>query len=1040
MPNIDLDNPENSHDMPTEFNMTSSEEPLVDLLSNATAVTEAQIDMSTIANETAYEASTSYEEISTTIDDSYLSTEPSLTEQEIIAELTTILNDLSSSDNVTSTDISTETNSIHNDTPTTPSTTHLTTVNIPSTTEAATTTALTDPSDRILFGRSLDPDNFLNYLTIILKNPAANIQRYNLKIAEILDELCTQQALYGISESFFEPLHKLGEAFRRVYPQDSRNQAVVDRYFEFIAPLEKNLNSTRLNCSSEPTLNTLPTTTLPSTAPTTPINTFNTTQQNNTDTNPINTTPTSRDEIVSTHTLNSQLVSLGLVAAAQGAMAGMVHGVTASISQQFESRGYLKGWRKPIAQAGVMLANAAAISTLPLFLYPVEDESEQSNSFNKALLNTAYSFGSSLLLQGVTSAAHWTYSYFNQKPLSKDSMGSKALDALPLLAHAGLLVTGGYPISEAAVIIGANTVTAGLANSLTQFTANTLSNNIKKITEKDVEMGAVNNNIEMLPVAKNALSQKDNNRSVVHPNTLFNNNLHEFIKDFSSKTKDFKFESKNFTTENKYSFARLNLIYGTDNILSIFNPADIKQNPANASLLFAAINELADKLANNKSTTSLKFLFVLPLESTTAVVEIAKYPNSSKSRNKITIYIEDILFKKEISALKLTVKQHNYVFAYKTDRNYTQYRFERNNSFAIHSIKNSIKDYLQACLLPNNAFPRFLEGLLATFIYKLEKNSDLKFELQKLYATENIKESNLEKIDINPQDTPQIAAIAKKRTEQLTTTLERKRDNALAACLSISKNNKILSIFKPIPPDDSPASKSPRIEVLKHLLEQRQSDIKRNNSDEMRDLLPLLDEKGITVIEIITAKYLSKSYLLIHDPLQVLKNSKAEIKSLAKQYGYQYQYNSSDYSADWKSAERCQLAVYHFIKEATFNHLEYPNQSTSELINPNKNIPSISLAEVKQNLSLNDKFDIHSLPEIKRCDRGKYDIRDFISYLISYVNVLTIDVTSPLDSKETKVYSANQRSSFFKPTTPNVAPNSSIAAPVLPSHSRQGYK
>lgn len=994
-------------------------------------------------------------------------------------------------------------------------------------TDAPFLSNITDFSDGIRAGRSFTAETFPNDLKILLHNdPVKNIKQYNLDIKWFADELCNHQHNYGLSENLFEPLQKIGKAFEKYYVKNPPKKPLTNNEWQYISYLKNVSSIMPANCSSDASpfatnnvteaintssLTTQATTadTAPTTVPSTLDNAFNATL-NVTDTTDIhNNTLNNNPETVSTGFLNSKLFSLGWISAAHGTAAGVVHGVTGSIYNKFESSGYLNGWRKPASKAAVILFNAATIATLPVLMLSTAegDESEQSDSITKALQATAYSFGISLILNGVNYATHTTYCYFNKKPMHKESIGSKALEALPLLANTSLLIHGGYNLIEATVIIGTNTLSAGLSSAVTQSIANRIFNKTKKNSEPDVETGS-NNNIPMVPF-KNTVASKtpetntfafeenfnldskfqkfateafntksssrldellkaldkmkffenkgdiktqafflknlillamqnpeiglhaynhlqsqerllptsknleencsiipftlnengnfkthDENKSIIDTNTTtLKELLGSFISGLKLNTNGFKFESKIFKAENKYSFERINIFYGTNKVLSIFTP-EIKHDPANDKLLFPTINKLVETLAKHKSTgndTYSKFLFVLPSKSTTAVIEMVTYPSSSLQKDKISIYNPDNLLKNKLKTLTNNAKKYGYVNT-KPGIKFSQAKF-KHDPFSVYSfIKNSVKNYLETCLLPNNDSPNLLEGLLATFIYKL-KLTGLEFETEKVNPAENNQESALAKKHIAPKNIEKTAEETDLENGNLVNTINRKRNNAIAACQTTSKDNNILSIFKSIPPNSSLARKLPREEVLKHLLHKRKSDIQKGEI--RKDLLPFADEKGIAIIEIITSR-LSESKLIIHDLLGVLADIHTKIVDIAKENGYQYIYNPSKvYSSDWQSKERCQLAAYYFIKKAALGHLALSDQMNS---NRGINLPGDILDEVKHNLSINNEYDVDPLHEIKRCDGGVFNLRTYINEVSNYVKILSIE-TAPRTNK-----------------------------------------
>lgn len=371
-------------------------------------------------------------------------------------------------------------------------------------TDAPFLSNITDFSDGVRAGRDLD--YFPNKVASIVKNdPVAYIEQNKLSINKFADEMVNHQHQYGLPENLFEPLHKIGEAFAIVYSQNPQKQDLVKRYLQYISGHKNASNIIPANCSNDAfsfatnnateVISTTsfttqdPTTDIAqqTTAPTTPDNAFNTTNTTDAIDNTLN-----NSHETATGFLNSKLFSLGWVSAAHGLTAGVVHGVTGSIYNKFESSGYLKGWRKPAAKAAVILFNAATIATLPVLMLSTAegDESEHSDLSNKVLKSFAFCFG----LEGVNYAAHRTYYYFNKKPMHKESIGNKALEALPLLANTSLLIHGGYNLIEAIVIIGTNTLTAGLSSEVTKKGINYFFNSANKNSEPDVEK---NNNIEL---------------------------------------------------------------------------------------------------------------------------------------------------------------------------------------------------------------------------------------------------------------------------------------------------------------------------------------------------------------------------------------------------------------------------------------------------------------------------------------------------------------------------------------------------------------
>ncbi|WP_342146179.1 hypothetical protein [Rickettsiella endosymbiont of Aleochara curtula] len=471
-------------------------------------------------------------------------------------------------------------------------------------TDVPTFANTTDIIDSLRNGRNID--TFPGELAILLhNNPVENIAKFKLDINRFADELVNHQQHYGLSECLFEPLEKIGAAFRESYAQKGLNPTPVDRYIQYISDLKNVSSITTLNCSdinnwslstttetplsstelttldesvnetvnlsnasttevysstfastastqyvadSTHTLNSSASTTTQITestaASTTPINSFNVTLDS-TDTIDNNSTMNNGQKPVSTGLFNSKLPSLGLISLFQGAIAGVTHAITGNIYNYYESKGSLTAWRKPAAQAGVIFANAT-IATLPILLSTVEDESEQSNSLTKVLQSTAYSLSSSLILNSVNYAARGAYTYFNTTPMNKNSIASKALEALPLLANTSLLINSGYNLTDAAVIVGSNTVAAGLSNAVTQSGMNYFFNS-KKNNNADAEKGLEHNYIKMVDIEKNPFDQDDFNldskfQKSAEAYTLENtSSLDKFLENLD-KQEDFKIE------------------------------------------------------------------------------------------------------------------------------------------------------------------------------------------------------------------------------------------------------------------------------------------------------------------------------------------------------------------------------------------------------------------------------------------------------------------------------------------------------------------
>jgi hypothetical protein len=145
--------------------------------------------------------------------------------------------------------------------------------------------------------------------------------------------------------------------------------------------------------------------------------------------------------------------------------------------------------------------------------------------------------------------------------------------------------------------------------------------------------------------------------------------------------------------------------------LSIFTPDASKPDTTNSELLFTAINKLLENLSKTKSTDMdmfFNFLFVLPSETSTAVVEIVTYP-AAKQKNKISIYNPDNLFKNKLKNLTNYAKKSGYVANNSPKINSSHAEFKQHKPFSVYYfIKNSVKDYLKDCVLPNNT-PTLIE-------------------------------------------------------------------------------------------------------------------------------------------------------------------------------------------------------------------------------------------------------------------------------------------------------------------------------------------
>lgn len=389
-------------------------------------------------------------------------------------------------------------------------------------TEAPTLYNVTDAIDGFRTGRNLD--FFPNLLASITKNdPIAYIWQYKLSINTFADEMVNHLQRYGLSENLFEPLCKVGKAFEEFYGENSQKQALVKRYFQYISNLSNSSDSIPINCS-DTTHWSIPTTTTPLSSIETAIPTEYVTEAHNASSSSTNTTDSPQQASASPipdNNLNvtleatnttanttsdsnqknapggfldtNKLTALAGISFLNGFISDAVRKTTGAGIIWLRSNGYLNGWREPAAKVSAIFVNSATIATLPLMLFSVENESEKNESlFEKILTPTLYSFGTCLVLEGINCTAQWGYRVLNKTPLNKDSIASKALDALPLAANVGSLFYT-YKWDYATTLLASSLAGGNFLDGVITIGDRIFKSNIKNY-EPDVEK---NNNIEL---------------------------------------------------------------------------------------------------------------------------------------------------------------------------------------------------------------------------------------------------------------------------------------------------------------------------------------------------------------------------------------------------------------------------------------------------------------------------------------------------------------------------------------------------------------
>lgn len=766
-------------------------------------------------------------------------------------------------------------------------------------TEATTLpNVINDLSDGMRAGRSWNTaDAFPNELAIILKNdPIAHIKQYKLQVNQIIHEIYNQQQQYGLSECLFEPLEKLGEAFKEVYSQKHLNQTAVDCYFEFISALEKNASHiTPENCSDAThwSLSTTTSTPLASTEPTsltteyvtealsipssvTTQTTTEVTAQSTNSTTPINAldeifpvknTTTNINDIYPNTTItafNNNLIKLGLTSGGQGIVAGVIHGITRSL------------FNNALVN---MFANAATLATLPVMLSTVDDESEQSNSLNKILAATAYSLGSSLILSGVSFAAQRGYSYFNKKPMNKDSIGSKALDALPLLANTSLLINAGYNLTEATVIVGTNVVGAGVSSALTQSLWNFARNKIKNYNnqDKDVEKGFANNNnnIEMDLVKTSAVAFEQDNFNL---DSQFQTLATEA---FNSKDKDTSKLDAFLAVVDKMPYFEIEKVCTKDLVLASENQLKMAEKQAKDTLDTSKKAKPEEKLAAQDKS----------LLASSAEKRAKAANNAAKKADEKMTKIHGF-FLQNLTLLALQTPQ-TAVWAF-------HYLLSQKR------LLPTSKDLQTCSVVPftvgeseniANTNITILQKLLASFIYGLKlKINDFKFE-------SNVKEFSVK---------GNIYCIDR---------------------LMISYGTEITSIFTPI--DITLNKPVPIFDVIKVWVD-KQAKNKSTLKSAIKSLFLLHDKSATAMVEIIT--YPSSSELTdkisVHNPDGLLKNKLKQIANISKKYSYIYSFNREINNLQYGLQEHSLFATYYFMKENIKTHLKIcllPNNNQPDL-------------------------------------------------------------------------------------------------------------
>lgn len=961
-----------------------------------------------------------------------------------------------------------------------------------------------------------NPEHFPNIVKSILNNK--NTGKWT--IHQFADQMVTHQCHYGLSDNLLESLDKVGKIFEAHYHQQPNKQILIDKYFNYIAN-QKNVSDIPVFCLRNTTnvetvtTTTLPTTQIPQTdeptfateyfnvteitspAPlptssamtttdlmpqqpttaTTPGNVFNSTliptttlaTHNHSLDNLDNVYDTSSTRVLDPH----QLLKSGLVSAGQGALAGSVNGVIGSIYNILESKGYFKGWRKPLVQTGMSLVNATVIAALPVLLSTVkQDEESKQSDFADVLSATAYSFASSIALSGISYAAQSTYTWFNGKPMNESYR--QALATLPLLANGSQLINHGYNLTQASVIVGSNILTAGLSSAITQTAVNRIFYKPKKI-KNDIESGNENNNIEMLTQnnwfenddfdldsgfrrlaidnfqSKDSanltawLADKNENKSAfffknllllatqhpevaqqtyndltqrnllvnegnltlrcnIIPFTLKNEDkespentiklkklLGSYIYGLKLNSDEFKFESKAIaplTEHPSYHLERINIAYGAaQSVLSILIPKG-PNDLINFTLLLQTIDNFAGKLTTHNPNNKIysKLLFIVPNE-TLSIIELETHPQATSLPNVLTVYNPTVAL--DLKTLRNIAKQYQY--NYKIEKNHLK---ETDPLTSYYFIKNLVKNYLQDCLLPDNSTPNLLEGLLATFIHKLE--SDFKFEVEKIKPeyeplSSSRKSTFPKNAELNQED-------IELRNGHLVNTIERKRSNALAC--GVTTGN--LTIFNPVQYKND----KDILNLIQRCLDQQKAETQTHPIKKI--IFPLANEKGIAIIEINTANdTASASTFIIHDPNQILKSNHNKIQAIVKNH-YKYQLNpNNNYTSDWQSPTHCQLAVYYFLKELLLNYLKPNNFITPSLDNAKTAMPRIILDEIQSNLNLTNDQAIGRF-SIKRCDGGVFSLNDFIAMASHYLRIVNIPTLAPTNTSNLKLSIASE--------------------------------
>jgi hypothetical protein len=385
-------------------------------------------------------------------------------------------------------------------------------------------------------------EHFPHLVKLILNNKKID----KLTLQHFADQMVTHLCHYGLSDSLLESLYNVGKIFQKHYEHQPNKLKLVALYFDYINKLN-NTSGTIPTCLPNTnnveavTTTTLPTTQTPQTEPTLATAYFNVTEitsplplptpstTSTTDLIPLSPTTTQNstlDEIFPatpptitlnnptprlTPLLNNNLAELGLISASHGAAASIVRSATGMAINWLDSQAYLKAWRKPLAKVIASIINAAFLATLTLMVTNAESESEQMLSmFKKIVISALYSFVSSLILEGIQYSIHEGYSYFFGQEMSFESLGSIALNGLPLSANVSLLINQGYYFTEAVTLVGSNLAGASIGWSATQALTKLVSNKIRKNNLQDIESGnEKNNNLEMHSIKEEGLNETE---------------------------------------------------------------------------------------------------------------------------------------------------------------------------------------------------------------------------------------------------------------------------------------------------------------------------------------------------------------------------------------------------------------------------------------------------------------------------------------------------------------------------------------------------